>query len=449
MNWNHQKRFQRVCPLLVETPDGLRCSVNAADVRPFWGRFGVYYGSAALSLYAAGVIGVFIFLRTIGYPISILHVGLPPLWHKVGQARGWFFVEQANRSFAAGKRPEGLLYLASAYDYDPVNNYEAGLTLAKISQAGQPMRSDEMFQRLLRDHPSHHAATAEGWFRALLPRGDMPRIIALAQSEILSDPAHAHVWVRALCFASRRIGDDASIHALLANARPAAARWHSLLELELLLRHRQKREAWAASERPWPADAPPYILFYRVNALIELGAVLPALDLLAQHPQVLDRGDVAALRLDAFAVHGATANLNRQIDDLLAGRLDATPIRILCSHLIRHPNEAAFQRLWERIDRAGMPMNNETVGSWFSLLATAGTIGNKTYLHQITARLKESSSTPFVALSVVEAFFRGELADRPITSFLPLLPLPLEVTYALLDRYPPRRPSVTVALPKP
>lgn len=447
MSWHRQKRFQRVCPLLVETADGLRCSVNAAEVRPFWGRFGRYYGGAALALYAAGVIAVFGFLRTIGYPISILHVALPPLWHKVGQARGWFFVEQASRAFTAGKRPEGILYLASAYDYDPAGNYEAGLALAKISQASQPARSDEMFQRLLRDHPTRRAATTEGWFRALLPRGDMPRIITLAQSEVLTDREHAHVWIRALCFATRRTQDDAPLRALLGNADPAAAVWRPLLEVELLLRAGKKREAQAAILQSWPVNAPAFTLFYRVNTLIDLGAIMPALDLLAQHSEVLDRRDAAALRLDAFAAHGATANLNQQIDDLLAGRLDATAIRILCAHLIRHPNDAAFGRLWDRIERIALPMDNETVGSWFSLLATAGAVGDTTRLHQVTSRLKESSSTPFIALGIVESFFRGEMPDRAITTLLPLLPLPLEVTYALLERYPPPRPRVTVQIP--
>lgn len=447
MSWHRQKRFQRVCPLLVETADGLRCSVNAADVRPFWGQFGKYYGTAALALYATGVIGVFSFLRTIGYPISILHVALPPLWHKVGQARGWFFVEQAGRAFAAGKRPEGLLFLASAYDYDPAGNYEAGLTLAKISQAGQPARSDEMFQRLLGDHPTRRAATTEGWFRALLPRGDMPRIISLAQSEVLTDREHAHVWIRALCFATQRTQDDAPLRALRENSRPEAAMWHQLIDAELLVRAGRKAEAQAALLRSWPASAPAYTLYYRVSTLIDLGAVMPALDLLAQHSQVLDRSDVAALRLDAFATHRATANLNRQIDELLAGRLDATGIRILCAHLIRHPDAAAFGRLWNRVEQTGLPMGTDTVGSWFSLLATAGAVGDTHHLHQITGRLKQAASTPFVALSVVESFFRGEMNDRSITTLLPLLPLPLEVTYALLERYPPPRPRVTVQLP--
>jgi hypothetical protein len=449
LSWHRQTRFQRVCPLLVETRDGLRCSVNAADVRPFGGQFGKYYGGALLALYVAGVIGVFSFLRTIGYPVSIPPVALPPLWHKVGQARGWFFVEQANQAFAAGKRPEGLLYLASAYDFGPASNYEAGLTLSKIAQARQPARSDDMFQRLLRDHPEYRAATTEGWFLALLPRSDLPRIISLARSEVLTNREDAHVWIRALFFATRRTQDDAPLRALLENPPPEAAVWHPLLEVELLLRGGRKAEAQAAILRPWPATAPAYSLYYRVSKLIEMGAILRAVDLLAQYPQTLDSQDAAALRLDALASHRATANLNRPVEDLLAGRLDASTVRILFAHLIRYPDEVIFGRLWERIERIGLPMDTDYVGSWFSLLATAGAVGDTARLHQITGRLKQSATTPFIALGMVESFFNVEMADRPVTNLLPLLPLPLEVTYALLERYPPPRPRVTVSIPRP
>ena len=89
-----------------------------------------------------------------------------------------------------------------------------------------------------------------------------------------------------------------------------------------------------------------------------------------------------------------------------------------------------------------MPVNNDTAGAWFSVLVTAGAVGDKARLHQVNSRLKQFGSTPFIGLGVVEAYFLGQLSDRAITSFLPLLPLPLEVAYALLDRYAPPRPVI-------
>ena len=160
VHWHQPARFRRVCPLLVETPDGLRCAANTADVRPFWGHAARYYGGTLLALYLAGAIAVFAFLRIIGYPSSIVHVTWPGLWYRVPQARGWFFFDRSNRAFAEGKTAEGLLYLSNAYEFDP-GNYTIGLTLARALQPGQPAVSNRLYDQLLHQHPALHAATAE------------------------------------------------------------------------------------------------------------------------------------------------------------------------------------------------------------------------------------------------------------------------------------------------
>src|SRR6185295_545658 len=144
MHWDSPARFRRLCPLLVQTPQGWRCSVNTADVRPFWGRAFGYYGGTLVAIYLVCVLSVFIFLRVVGYPVSVFHVAWPPSWHRVGQARGWFFMEKARQSFAANRTSEAILYLSNAYEFDP-SNYAAGLTLAKSLQAGQPLISNRVF----------------------------------------------------------------------------------------------------------------------------------------------------------------------------------------------------------------------------------------------------------------------------------------------------------------
>jgi hypothetical protein len=436
VTWNRQARFRRVCPLLVDTPNGLRCAADTAEVRPFWKLAAGYYGGTLLGVYAIAVLSVFIFLRTVGYPVSIVHVGLPPLWHKVGQARGWFFLERANRAFAAGKTAEGLLYLANSYDFDPTN-FEAGIALAKNLQAGQAARSDEIFRRLLRDHPGKRTFITQDWFRALLARGDFEKIAPLARSEMLLDPAHAGVWVRALLFATRRTGDDGPLRAAVSNPAPAALPWQPVFETELLLRAGRSREARATLERPWRAGSPTFTLFYRVNALIDLNDTFAALDLLARHPGALDPEAEVTLRLDAFASRSAQGPLQRQLDELLAPRLNLSTLKIICAHLIRHPNRELFGRLYEKVQREPIPFGTETAGAWFSLLCTAGAVGDTTRLSEITAGLKSTSRNPSVALDGIAAFFRGETTERRIILFLPILPLPLEVTYALIERYSP------------
>ncbi len=436
-SWHRPSRFRRVCPLLVDTKDGLRCSANAADVRPFWLRALGVYGGTAFAFYSAGVLAVFIFLRTVGYPISIVHVGLPPLWHKVGQARGGFFLERSNRAFEQGKTAEGLLYLSNAYDFDPTN-YTAGLSLAKHFQVGQPARSDEVFARLMREHPERRHATAQDWFRALLARGNFKRIVELAREEVLSDDRQAAVWVRVLLFASRQTRDDAPLRALAANPAPAARIWRQMFETELLVRGDRTAEARAALQRPWPVDERSrFTLFYRVSTLTDLGDSFGALDLLNTHLGVLDDEADTTLRLAAFAAAGSTKALRDLVDKLLAPRLSVSlpRVKILCAQLIRYPDAEIFERLWQKIEREQMPLTAETAGLWFSLLCTAGAVDDRARLHELTARLKNATKTPFLALGLVEAFFRGETPERRITFLLPILPLPLEVTFALIERY--------------
>lgn len=435
LSWDKPSRFRRVCPLLVEGRDGLVCSANAADVRPFWGRFVLYYGGSLLSVYTVAVLAVFLSLRAVGYPISIVHVALPPLWYRVPQARGWFFVEKANRAFATGKTAEGLLSLNNAYQFDPTN-YGAGLALAKNYQAGQPRLSDEFYARLIREHPDQRSTTSQEWFRALLARGDFNQASAIARGEVLADLPHAQVWMRSLLFTTAQAATDAPLRELLADKSPAAAAWHPLIETELLLRAHRTREARAALDRPWPAKAPAFTVYYQVNALIALGDTFAALDRLAAQPagRIDDEAGVT-LRLEAYAAGRNTTLLQREFDRILT-QLNPPRIKILCAHLIRHPDRAQFTQLCARVERNHLPLSTETAGVWFSLLCTAGAVGDQAQLHTFVVKLKQASTTPFAALDFVEGFFRGGTVEQRITSFLPILPLPLEINYALIERYP-------------
>ncbi len=449
VNWDKPRRFQRVCPLLVETKDGLRCAANTADVRPFWGRLFGYYGGALLTIYLAGAITVFAVLRAIGYPISVVHVVWPGLWYRVPQARGWFFAQKSQKAFAAGRTAEGLLYLSNAYQFDP-GSYQIALALAKNLQVGRPRESDVLFERVLHEHPAQRDATAAEWFRALLARGDFPKIATLAHGETLADIAHAHVWVRALLFATRQLGDDTQLRELHADRSPAAAPWRQLLDIELLLRAGRPREARAALDRPWPASASPFTVYYRVSTLTALGDTYAALDTLEANRARLGGGDYTLLRLDALAAAGARRPLAERIDEVLAQKLTPASTMVLCTHLVHHPDPAVFARLVDKAQQEKLPLDSSTAGAWFTLLCTAGAVGDLPRLHALVITLKLTANSPFVALNAVESFFRGETGAEKITTFLPLIPLPLEINYALIERFlPPPPVPATVPVLKP
>ncbi len=442
LHWASARRFRRVCPLLVETPQGWRCSANTADVRPFWGRAFGYYGGTAAAFYLACVIAVFVFLRAVGYPVSIIHVGWPPSWHRVGQARGWFFTEKARHAFAANRTAEAILYLSNAYEFDP-GNYTIGLTLARALQPGQPVVSNRLYDQLLHQHPALHAATAEEWFRALLARGDFDAVQALARDEVLAAGPHASVWMRALVFATAQNGHDAALRALRDSPAPAAAVWRPLLDTELLRLAGRNAEARAMlSHADW-SKVPPYGLYYQVNLLTEAGDVFAALDLLARANGRVDDEARVTLQLAAYARQGARRPLQQLVDQLLGPKLSLPVIKILAAQLIRYPDPLILGQLHARFRSEQIPFTTESAGAVFSLLCAAGVNADWAKFHELSTSITQHSGATPLFLTAVEAFFRGQSSSTRITSFLPGLPLPLEVNYALIARYPGAPASLT------
>lgn len=432
--WPNPRRFRHVCPLLVETPAGLRCSVNTADVRPFWGRAAAYYGLSLSALYLAGVVLVFGFLRTIGYPVNLFHTLWPPSWHHLREARGSFFLNKAYRAYAEGRPSEGQLYLANAHEFDP-RNYTAAFLLARNTQLTQPGFSNALFARLLADYPEQRDATAQEWFRQLLPRGDFRTIERLASEQITRDVPHASVWMRGLIFATRLTKSDAPLRALLASDLPAARIWHPLLGAELLLRAARPGEIPAVFNTPW-AGMPAYSIFYQVESLIRLGEGLRALDLLAQYGRRLDDEARVTLMLDAYARLGATRLLQAQVDALLTPPLNLPTAKIVAAHLVRHPDPAILAQLHAKFLAAAFPINNDTAGIYLSLYCAAGTARDWPRAGEIASLLRRNTGGRFAMLSTLESFFRGDTTITRIATILPTVPLPLEVNYALLERYP-------------
>jgi hypothetical protein len=435
LHWARVERFRRVCPLLVPTPGGWRCSANTADVRPFWGRAFGYYGGALAALYLTGVIGIFGFLRTVGYPVSIVHVAWPPSWHRVGEARGWFFMEKARRAFAANRPGEAILDLSNAYEFDP-RNYIAGLTLAKTLQAGQPVVSNRLYERLLHEHPAQHETTAQEWLRALLARGDFDAVSALARDEVLAASPHASAWMRALVFATHQSRHDASLRALRDSPRLVATMWRPLLDTELLLLAGRNSEARTFLDRADWSQVPPYGVYYEVSVLTDLGDVFAALDLLGRSGAQLDDETRVTLQLAAYAQQGAERPLQRLADQLLGQKLSLPVIKILAAQLIRYPNAPLLDQTCARFRAEQIAFTTESSGAVFALLCAAGVNADWPRFHELRQLIMAHGGASQAFLTAVEAFFRGTSSSTRITSFLPVLPLPLEVNYALIARYP-------------
>lgn len=440
VNWAKPARFRRVCPLLVDTPDGLRCSVDTSQVRPFWGRAAAFYAGAGLILYLAAALAVFAFLRTVGYPIRITHLVWPPSWHRVGEVRGWFFVERAQRAFAAGRQSEGMLYLTNAYEFDP-SNYAVAFALAQKLQLTHPVRADEIYREMARNHPAEHARTYQVWFRALLARGDFAAIEEIARLRLFEDLPNASVWMRALVFATRQTGEDRTLQQLLASNEPAILPWHPLLQTELLLRRGQHAEARAHLGQRWPV-APPFSIYYQVDELTNLGDPIAAVDLLEANRAQLDDTARVRLLLHAYATLRTSQSMQRLITALLDPPLQPATVNLLAAHLIRHPDSAVLDQLFTRFLQARFTLNNETLETYLGLYCAVAAAGNWAHLQTLNERIQQDLGGHVLALGAAESFFRGQTTRSRISALLPALPMTLELHYVLLERYPGARASL-------
>ena len=444
--WHDPARFRRVCPLLVDTPDGLRCSVDARDVRPFWLRAASYTAGAAVALYVTGVLGLFVGLRVVGYPLSPLTLAWPPRWGELRLARSAFFAAKAQRALDAHEVNEAILSLDIAFRNNP-RNYDAGLRLAQLSSVGQPDFADQIFAILMRDHPDRRTATAEAWFRFLVVHGFLARAGELAAARVLEEPAQRPAWLHGLFSVTQHTGNDQPLRDLVAkHAAGLAPIDLALVNSELMVRQGEGLRLLPGLTQELPAGAGTYGAFYQVSRLTRLGRPEEALAMLNRYAAArrLPEADDFLLRLDVLAVLGHPEVLRTRLGQ---GVVNAREVELVCVHLVRHPDAGALAALAACVDRSHLPAEPATYAACTALLCAAGAGGDFDPMHAAAMRLKEISGARMVRLDAVEAFFRRRPDNAGINTILPMLPaLSLEMVYALYDRFdePPPAAAVTV-----
>lgn len=445
VSWNRQARFRRVCPLLKPLPDGrLRCSVNAEDVRPFWGRAFLISGGTTLALYLTAVLAVFAVMRGIGYRLTPWTLAWPPAWSTLRTVRSNFFLDKARVANEEQRINEAILSLSLAYELDP-SNHEAGLLLAQLWQVGQMALSDRTYVRLLDHDPARRPQTAQAWYRALLARGDYRAIAHLSADALRFDPGRSAAWMHALFFAVQRTGDYNPIDRALAYVSPPLQPdIKALLELERSISTLIRPQAIERLLRPPVDPGTPYSAYYRVDRLLRMGAHQEALALLEQFGPRIGERERVALQLDLYARLGWNSLRRSTVEAIIARPLSLPVVELLCAHLIRHPDAELTQLFLARQKAEPLPMVEANYPGYLAMYCLAGLQANTPELSSIGDGLRQITRTGFVSLRAAEAFFRQPTTTRRIESVLPLLqPMPVEVSYALLDRLgrPPERPA--------
>lgn len=435
-HWRDPARFRRVCPLLTQTPQGWRCGVSAESARPFWGRAALYAFAAGLVIYLTATLAVFAFLRAAHYDARYLAVAWPPRWPELRDSQEKLYAVRAQRALQAGRYSEAILALNMVNRINP-RNYPAGLALAGLSQsASQSAYADHVYERLMRDVPEQRRQTAQIWFRTLLARAAYTQIQELAAVMLNEDPADRTAWLHALLFACRQTGDHERLGAVL-TANPQLPEWCTeLIGIEQQLLQHQFEPALPRLTLPHRQPASAYVPYYQIDRLLRYGRPDQANTLLHASQDQLPPDEAAFLRLRIYRAKGWIALFDTEVEALLRYEMAPRIVAQFCAYLVGNPDPALSARYCERFAAAQLPLNAGTLHLYHATYLAATLAGNTGQAGQIAARIREISSSDSPALRGLGELLKGPAADPRMGRILPLVPLPTEVIYALLERQP-------------
>jgi hypothetical protein len=423
MSWHDQRRFRRVCPLLVETPAGLRCSVNTADVRPFWGKCLRAYSLVFLSLYLALGLTVFASLRLIGYPLPVSTVLWPGHWGRFHLAQADYYQDKGLHAMAAGDLRTASMSLYLAHQLDP-GHFEAGLIHAQISTLVTPADSDAVFRDLLAAHPDKAALISERWLYSALPRGSFATIRDLALDRIKSPDTQAQApWIHALVMSTRQLRDDATLDKL--GALPEGARWQDLLTTELLLRSGRKDQALRKLGGNWiPHD--PYKTYYQVWQLILLNRPHEAQMTAGANRQLVSGDEQLGFQMAVTRLLSQEPEWRRYTQSLLhSGALTPAVLDVFSVHLVRFPDPLLLQAILTRLQQYPVPASDAGIRAYLSLYCAAGVCGDANALDQLGTALRIQLGRPLYALNQTRSHFTDPKTRIRLQDFLTAFPIPL------------------------
>lgn len=435
-------RFRAVCPLLRRRADGAWvCSVDTAEVRPFWGRAALLLAGGGLAGYLAVTLLAFALLSAVGYRVSYRQTVWPPAWRELRVVQAQRYLEKAGEARAEGRPAEALLALSNAYELNPAD-YGAGFLLAQLWQTGQPLLAEGVFARLYRDHAEHREQTAQAWYRGLLARGDFAAILPLARDRLLDPGANAPspAWTQALLFAARRV-DGFEIDDILLDAPRLPPAHRALLRLEKTLPVSSSNRRVELLADALASELDPFVLNHLLRRLLEEKRADLALARLARPDLPLGDREKVRLRLDALADLGRDAPRSALVRQVLALPSHPAIWELLSSHLIAHPDPGLLRLVAEHHRRSPLPPGDTSYPQLLAWFAACGVNADAELLAEAGALLAAAAERDSRGIDLARKAFLGPRSAFRLEAVLPLLqPLPLEPTYALHDRYAPPPP---------
>jgi len=434
LHWRKPARFRRVCPLLTETKDGWRCSVDAERVRPFWGRAALFSGAALLSLYLLGSVVVYAVLHAASYEVSYRSVVWPPHWAELRGGQERLHATRAQKALAAGDYRSAILSLQTVCELNP-RNYNAGLTLANLVQlAGQPSIAQHIYARLMYDVPEQRTTTAQFWGRALLAGDDYTQFKALAIAMLSEDSGRREAWLNALLFAARQTGDQAVLRPLLKNEHGLPNWCIELIGIEQLLLENHPAQALPRLTRIQGGSTVTYVPYYQADRLLQLGRPDLAGKLIDAYGNRLPAHEGSFLRLRVFRAQRWTPLLESEYDLLLSAPLTPRLATLFCASLLAQPAPELLPRYLDRFLQDGPAVSNETLALYHASYLAAVAGGETRRAEKLADTISRFTASEIKTLRGLGELLKTRAPRQQVAMLLPVVPLPIEVIYAIHER---------------
>jgi hypothetical protein len=351
--WHEPARFRAICPLLVQTPEGWRCSVRPEEVRSFWGRALGWLAGTIVVLWLLAVTAIWGALH-VGNQTSIGwgQLAWPGRWREIKPMQSQHLFARAIESFRQGRLQEANLMLSSAREIDP-DNYDVALMLAQITMFQHSfLFSDDLFLALARDYPAKRERTAITYHDTLLALGRMNRLATFALEMASVDRPRAVVWVRSALLGVRLMPAGEIDRFVQARAKDIAQLApHARLLMEAELSHRQGRdiEALASLHRRFTGPLNSFYVQYQIERLAELGDAADAQFLLNAQGPLLGEFEQRLTQVRISQLTGDRVLAEGSFRALL--RLPLSPARVeqLAMQLLAYPERTFYRELDARV----------------------------------------------------------------------------------------------------
>jgi hypothetical protein len=425
-----------MCPLLAASGGRRVCSVDASQVRPFWGRALLIYLGSLAALALALVLTVFSAFRVIGYRVPLYVVAWPPAWHLVNQARADYFYRMAMRTLDAGDVRKSFLALGQVHALDP-ENLAAARLLAQFTEITNPEYSDELYSSLVLGRRGDFEETAQAWLHAVLSRGDFRAVAGLSARMLREGGKNVPAWTRGLLFAERMSGETGEVDGLLKGAVRIPNEAASVLSLARSTRTGSPEERFKMVQLYLVGATTPFEVYYSLSRAVEIGRpsdVVTFLD--GQGGRALDPYDRESLKLDAYSALGWHELERREIGYVMDQGSSSPVVNLVAGHLVRFPDPESASRLFEILGARPLAASAQNTGAHVALLCMAGVNGLGASMAQEADIVGKIVGGTFPEWGHVRDFFESRSPAKNPAAILPALgELPLEMVYAVTAHY--------------